>query len=183
MARPTTRAKVHDAVLSMAREGRIASATMENVAARAGISRQTLYRSWPTTGAILFDALRARSETADGNIVLPDTGDLVADMTTLVEGMASELADPVQDQLLRSVTAEIQTDGGLAAEYRDLLLRPQMTAIAERLGRGGVAEPDEIAELLVGPLLHRWLLRSRPLDTEWLGRHVRRTLRAATRES
>ena len=83
MARATTRRKVHDAVLSLAREGHVGSLSMEGVAARAGISKQTLYRSWPTTGDILFDALLARSEDGDGVVEIPDTGDLRADLRLL----------------------------------------------------------------------------------------------------
>ena len=179
MSREKTRKKVHDAVLALAQESRVGSLTMEGVAARAGISKQTLYRSWPTTGAIVFDALLARSEDHDGTIAVPDTGDLAADLRTLGEGMAIELTDPTQEPLLRAITAELQTDEALALQYRELLLAPQMSAIAGRLQRSGVADPDEIAELFAGPIMHRWLLRSRPIDGGWIARHVSRTLRAA----
>lgn len=179
MARPTTRKKVHDAVLALARESRVGSLTMEGVAARAGISRQTLYRSWPTTGAIVFDALLARSQDDDGAVEVPDSGDLAADLRTLGMGMVAELTDETQEPLLRAITAELQSDETLALHYRERLLAVQMAAIARRLRRGGVADPDETAELFVGPIMHRWLLRSRPFDEGWIERHVARTLRAA----
>lgn len=179
MARATTRRKVHDAVLSLAREGRVGSLSMEGVATRAGISKQTLYRSWPTTGDILFDALLARSEDGDGVVEIPDTGDLDADLRLLGSAMVAELTDPVLEPLLRAVTAEIQSDEALARQYRERLLAVQMSAIARRLAAGGVDDADAIAELFVGPILHRWLLRSRPFDAQWIADHVARTLRAA----
>lgn len=179
MARQRTRDKVHQAVLSLAGEGRVGAITMEGIAARAGVSKQTLYRSWSSTGAILFDALLARSVDEDGVVVVPDSGDLARDLEELATGMVAELSDPTQGPLLRAVTAEMQSDDALAEEFRRLLLGPQMTAVSERLRQGGVAEPDDVAELFVGPVLHRWLLRSRPFDDGWVAAHVARTLRAA----
>lgn len=177
MARPRTRTRVHDAVLALAREERLAHITMEGVAARAGVSKQTLYRSWPSTGAILFDALLVRSQGADGLVIVPDTGDLAADLRTLVTATVVELTDPTMEPLLRAVTADIQTDDVLAAAFRDRLLMPQLQAITDRLVRGGIDDSDA-AELLLGPILHRWLLRARDFDARWADRHVERVLRA-----
>lgn len=179
MARQRTRDKVHQAVLSLAKEGRVGAITMEGVAARAGVSKQTLYSSWTSTGAILFDALLARSVDDDGAVVLPDSGDLARDLEELATGMVAELSDPTQGPLLRAVTAEMQFDDTLAEEFRRLLLGPQMSAVSRRLGTSGVPAPDDVAEIFVGPILHRWLLRSRPFDAAWVSAHVARTLRAA----
>lgn len=179
MARQRTRDTVHRAVLSLAGEGCVGAITMEGIAARAGVSKQTLYRSWASTGAILFDALLARSLDDDGSVVLPDSGDLAHDLEELATGMVAELSDPTHSPLLRAVTAEMQSDDALAEEFRRLLLGPQMTAVSDRLRRGGVADADDVAELFVGPVLHRWLLRSRPFDAGWVSAHVARTMRAA----
>ncbi|SMH42555.1 transcriptional regulator, TetR family [Rathayibacter oskolensis] len=175
MARLRTRTLVHTAALALAESGAL---SMEGIAARAGVSKQTLYRTWPSTGAILFDALLAHSLDADGRVVVPDTGDLAADLELLLVETIAELTDPTREALLRSLTAAIQTDAALAEQYRELLLTPQLAAVAERLRRGGVAEADEAAELLLGAVLHRWLLRSRPFEPGWPAAHVRRVLRA-----
>jgi AcrR family transcriptional regulator len=179
MARPRTRTKVHEAVLALAREGSIRSITMEAIAARAEVSKQTLYRSWSSTGAILFDALLARSLDENGVVTLPDTGDLTADLHTIASAMVAELTDRTQETLLRAVTAQLQDDEALAAQYRESLFDIQRDAVAGRLAAAGVDEPDEIAELFFGPILHRWLLRTRPFDDGWVRRHVERTVRAA----
>ncbi|UGB36757.1 TetR/AcrR family transcriptional regulator C-terminal ligand-binding domain-containing protein [Microbacterium sp. cx-55] len=73
----------------------------------------------------------------------------------------------------------MQTDTELARQYREVLLQPQMAAVAQRLERGGAVDPDAAAELLLGPVLHRWLLRSRAFDHDWIEQHVDRTLRGA----
>lgn len=176
MARLKTRTKVHDAVLALTLDGRAGALTMEGIAERAGVSKQTLYTSWPSTGAILFDALLARSTNSDGGISVPDTGDLQADLTLLATATVAELTDPLQDKLLRAVTAEIQTNDALAEQYRELLLTPQLAAIAARLKRGGRADAEDVAELFLGPILHRWLLRTRSFDEEWIDNHVARVI-------
>ncbi|MGJ9425889.1 TetR/AcrR family transcriptional regulator [Nesterenkonia halotolerans] len=182
MASKRTRARVHEAVLSLVSIEGFAKLTMEGVASRAGVGKQTLYRSWPSTGAILFDALLAQNQSPDGDVLVPDSGDVRRDLIQLVQETIVELCDPTAEPLLRSVTAAIQTDEALAAQYRELLLEPQMQAVAQRLQRSGVERPDEVAELLLGPLLHRWLLRNGALDDSWAVAHVERVLRASGRK-
>lgn len=179
MARERTRTKVHAAALSLAGERPVAAITMEGIAARAGVSKQTLYRSWSSTGEILFDALLARSLDENGRVTVPNSGDLALDLAALATGMIDELVDPTQERLLRAVTAELQSDDGLAAQYRDLLLEPQVSGISDRLRQARVRAPEDVAELFVGPIFHRWLLRSRPFDAEWVAAHVERVLRSA----
>lgn len=180
MARQRTRSKVHEAVLTLSRESGVGNVTMEGIAARAGVSKQTLYRTWPSTGAILFDALLARGSDENGVVTVPDSGNLAADLEELATATVAELTHPTHEPLLRAVTAEIQADDGLAEQFRELLLAPQLHGISVRLRRGAVPDPDGTAELFVAPIFHRWLLRSHPFDSAWVAAHVARTLRAAS---
>ncbi|WP_431075493.1 TetR/AcrR family transcriptional regulator [Microbacterium phyllosphaerae] len=179
MAREKTRTKVHAAVVALARDQRVGAVTMEGIAARAGVSKQTLYRSWSSTGEILFDALLTRSTDEDGSVVVPNSGDLAGDLRALGVGMIAELTDPDHERLLRAVTAELQSDEELATQFRELLMAPQLRAISHRLNDAGVPAPDDVAELFVGAIFHRWLLRSRPFRSEWIAAHVERTLAGA----
>lgn len=180
MARPSTVARVHDAVLALVSEAGYAPLTMEGIAARAQVSKQTLYHSWGSTAAILFDALLARSTGADGEVEVPDTGDLTHDLETLLLATITELTDPATERMLRAVTAEIQTDDALGGQLRARLLEPQLHAVEQRFARGGVADAEAAVELFYGPVFHRWLLRTKPFDADWVRAHVRRTLRAVT---
>jgi len=110
---------------------------------------------------------------------VPDTGDLRADLLLLIEETVQELTSPATEPLLRAVTAAIQTDLELARQYRERLLEPQMAAVAGRFGQAGAADPAAAAELLLGPVLHRWLLRSGDFDREWVQRHIDRVLLGA----
>jgi len=177
MARQRTRSKVHEAVLSLARDTPVGKITMEGIAARASISRQTLYRTWPSTGAVFFDALIARSENDEGVVIVPTSDNLTTDLVELATATIGELTDPGLEPLLRAVAAEMQSDETLAAQYREHLLFPQLDAISRRFQLANTPDPQGAAESFVGPIFHCWFLRTHPLDTAWVKAHVARTIR------
>ncbi|MEU3505101.1 TetR/AcrR family transcriptional regulator [Streptomyces hundungensis] len=108
--------------------------TVEAIAARAGVGKQTIYRRWPSKSAVVFAALLALSEDADGqSITLPDTGDLEADLKLVMRASVKEFADPSFDRLIRALTTEIAQDAALAAEYREKLAEPLDAAKKARL--------------------------------------------------
>lgn len=166
------RTAIHRAALDLTADVGFAKVTVEAIAARAGVGKQTIYRWWPSKGAVVFDALLAANENAEGTLALPDTGDVVADLRQVLRAMVADLGEPANDRLQRAVTAEIQDDRALAAEVVERLLRPQVDAIVARLRRAqqvgqipAAADPAIVAQLLIGPVFHRWLLRTGPLDT------------------
>ena len=145
--------------------------TIEAVAARAGVGKQTIYRWWPSKGAVVFDAMLAEIARPDGDLSLPDTGSLAADLRLVIRATVAELADPAFDVPGRALTIEIQSDPELAREYRERLLGPNLAAMRERLrsaqAAGQVAEGADLdvgVELVFGPIYYRWLFRLGPLD-------------------
>ncbi|WP_395571906.1 TetR/AcrR family transcriptional regulator [Streptomyces sp. BK79] len=160
--------------------------TIEAIAARAGVGKQTIYRRWPSKSAVVFAALLALSEDADGrSVTLPDTGDLEADLKLVMRATVEEFADPSFDKLIRALNTEIANDAALAAEYREKLARPLDEAKKTRLRsarQAGQLAPDadlDLAlEMLYAPLFQRWLHRSGPLTTAYADSLVDATLRA-----
>jgi AcrR family transcriptional regulator len=168
VARRSERSRL--AILTAARdllsETGYAGLTVEAIAARAGVGKQTIYRWWPGKGAVILDAL---VETA-GDAALPDTGDLRADLTLVLRAIVAELADPALSATTRALTIETLGDEDLAGQVLTRLLRPQMNAVQERLRAGQAAgqlrtdaDLDQAVEALIGPPYHRWLLRTGPL--------------------
>ncbi|WP_437765885.1 TetR/AcrR family transcriptional regulator [Sorangium sp. KYC3313] len=146
-----------------------AKLTIEAIAARAGVGKQTIYRWWPSKGAVVFDALLAMNEGPSG-VVLPDTGNIGRDLQTVLRATVEEFLDSRIDATLRALTIEIQHDRDLATRLVERLLGPQMDATVDRLRvaqRAGQIRADvdlQVAvELLYGPIFHRWLLRTAPL--------------------
>jgi AcrR family transcriptional regulator len=177
------RRAIHVAARELVAELGFARVTIDSIAARAGVGKQTIYRWWPTKSAVVLDALVAENLPAEGQAPLPDTGDLAADLGDALRESIRYMTDPANDNLLRAVTAEMQYDPGLADGVRDRLLAPQFDAIVNRIRRaapvgtdGRPPDPIVTAELLVGPIFHRWLLRTGPLDSAYVDGLVDRVL-------
>jgi AcrR family transcriptional regulator len=159
---------------------------IEAIAARAGVGKQTIYRWWPSKGAVIFDAFLSLSGGTEGqDIALPDTGDIEADLKTVLRATAAEFADPEFEEPIRALNNEIIKDPDLAAQYREKLARPVDEAKKERLRsaqRAGQlaadADLDLVLEVLYAPLFQRWLHRSGPLTAEYADSLVDVVLRA-----
>lgn len=172
------------ATRALTQEVGYARLTMQDIAARAGVGKQTIYRWWPSKGAVLFDAILDGTTGPDGTPALPSTGDLRADLQMLMRAVVEELMDPGTDRLNRAVVAEIQQDDVLADDLLRRLLRPQLDATAARLGAARALDqlPQDAdieigVELLFGPVFHRWLLRTGTLDSAYADRLVDSVLR------
>jgi AcrR family transcriptional regulator len=168
-----SRLAVLSACAELVTEVGFARLTVEAIAARAGVGKQTIYRWWPSKGAVVFDALLEMNR-ADGDLALPDTRDLDIDLRTVIRAMVRDLTDPRTDAVYRAVFAEIQSDERLAAELTERLLAPLTAAIETRLAAGratGEVSPHVDlsvgVELIIGPVFHRWLLRTGPLDNAY----------------
>ncbi|GIE89572.1 TetR/AcrR family transcriptional regulator [Actinoplanes regularis] len=157
------------AALELLSETSYPDLTIEAIAARAGVGKQTIYRWWRSKGMVILEAL-VDSAGEPGDMALPDTGDLRADLRTVLRATVAEFADPRLSATTRAITIETLADDDLAEQVRDQLLRPQLSAVRERLRAGRRAgqvhesvDLDLAVELLFGPIYHRWLLRNGPL--------------------
>ncbi|MET7462895.1 TetR/AcrR family transcriptional regulator [Nonomuraea sp. NPDC005501] len=179
-----SRRAVLDAARDLVSELGYAKVTIEAIAARAGVGKQTIYRWWPSKGAVIFDSFLVLSEGGEG-VRLPDTGDLEADLKMVMRATVAEFADPAFEAPVRALNMEIIGDPTLAAMYREKLAGPVDEAKKERLRSGqragqlaADADLDLVLEVLYAPLYQRWLLRSGPLTPEYADALVETTLRA-----
>ncbi|GAA1921837.1 TetR/AcrR family transcriptional regulator [Nocardioides hwasunensis] len=169
MARTSTVVRVHSAVLELAAERGPTALTMEGIAARAGVGKQTLYRSWPGIPALLFDALLATG----GEPSAPGTADdLPGQLEQMLKAAITEISAEPHASLLRAISAIIQTDESVARDYRERLLEPQLAHVHAVLAAGGSLDPPRAAELLLAPIFYRWFMRLPPLSGPELHRHV-----------
>ncbi|HSR25961.1 MAG TPA: helix-turn-helix domain-containing protein, partial [Candidatus Eisenbacteria bacterium] len=70
--------------------------SIEAVAQRAGASKATVYRRWPSQGALLVDALELVSQP----LPLPATGRLRTDLIELVSGLQAVLSEESSPRLM-----------------------------------------------------------------------------------
>jgi AcrR family transcriptional regulator len=170
-ARRSERARkaILSAATELVHESGYRKVTIEAIAARAGVGKQTIYRWWPSKAAVVLDGFLATVGDPD-NLALPDTGDVAADLGAVVRATVAELADSQISGMTRSLMFEMQDDPNLADNLIDRVLGPQLAAFADRLRaaqEAGQLRPDldlgAAVEMFVGPLYHRWLLRTGPL--------------------
>ncbi|MFC3505082.1 TetR/AcrR family transcriptional regulator [Micromonospora krabiensis] len=168
------------AAFDLLQEVGYAKLSIEGIAARAGVGKQTIYRWWPSKGAVIFDAFLMLSEGGEGEPpTLPDSGDLEADLTAVLHATVAELTDPRYDRPMRALATEIANDPELAAAYSQRLDGPMKEAKRQRLASaqraGQLAEDvdlDVAVEMIWGPVLNRWLQRSGPLTAEYTDRVI-----------
>lgn len=143
--------------------------TMEGIASRARVGKQTIYRWWPSKAAVVLDVFTHL--TGEGAVdPLPDTGHLAADLKTVLRATVDEFNTHAMDRTARAFTAEIQHDTELARQIGERLVAPGTEVYKERL-RSAVhagqvrsdADLELAVELLTGPFQKRWLLRTAPL--------------------
>jgi AcrR family transcriptional regulator len=162
-----------------------AKLTVEAIAARAGVGKQTIYRWWPDKGALVLDAYLALVG-ADQELTVPDSGDLEADLRLVLGSVVDSLGDPLFERRYRALLAAIQDDPKLAAALLDRLLKPWLAATTQRLraaqraGQLRNVDLEVAAELLYGPVYYRWLLRTGPISRQYVDAVLAMTLRALT---
>jgi AcrR family transcriptional regulator len=142
---------------------------MEAIAREAGVSKQTVYRWWPTKAAIVLEAL---NEGAAEIAPATDTGSLSADLRRFLRRTVAG-ADGRNARLLAALMAAAQLDDAFAESFRTGFLARRRLALRELLQRGrdrgemaSSADLDFLVELAFAALWYRILVRHQPL-----GRH------------
>ncbi|MCX4630146.1 TetR/AcrR family transcriptional regulator [Streptomyces sp. NBC_01443] len=181
-----SRRAILDAALALVGEVGYNKLTIEAIAARAGVGKQTIYRWWPSKAAVLLDAslaLFGDAETEAGWTGFPDTGDLAADLKLVLRMTVDQFNDEKYDAPTRALTAAGATDPELSARFTEQLLEPQLALYEARLRvareAGQLAADVDLrltVEMLVGPLTYRWLLRTAPLTHAYTDALVDRVL-------
>ncbi|MGW3511360.1 TetR/AcrR family transcriptional regulator [Streptomyces sp. NPDC000994] len=179
-----SRRAIYAAALALVAETGYPKTTIESIAARAGVGKQTIYRWWPSKADVLMEAFldlgeqaAARQGDAQGEGQpdgIPDTGDLAADLKAVLRATVDELFDPAFEAPARALAAEGVVNEQLGREFVAKLLQPQLELYVRRLRsaqdagavRPGV-DPRIALELFVSPLAQRWLQRTAPISYEY----------------
>lgn len=105
---------------------------IEQVAARAGVGKATIYRRWPGKEDMLLDALPALSVV----LPVPQGRSVRADLIVLVDAVCREAGDPRRARLVALLQGEGRNYPRLKAAYLDTVVRPRRDAIRSVLRRG-----------------------------------------------
>ncbi|HEY0216333.1 MAG TPA: TetR/AcrR family transcriptional regulator [Cellulomonas sp.] len=159
-----------------------AAVTIEAVAVRAGVSRPTIYRRWPSRVAVVMAAVARREDPE----VAPGTGSLAGDVRAVARAIAEVMSRPAFRTVLPGLLVDLADDptarGALIGEWVAPRAASMAEAVRRAVARGEVeASPTvvpDLAELLVGQLLYRALLAGEPADAAGAEVVADRALRA-----
>src|ERR687895_2121034 len=130
--------RAHAAILAATQELLVergyGNLTIEGVAARAGVGKQTIYRWWPSRAALVLEAYLAGSDA------LPPPAPRASveeDVRALLVWLSTVLAEPIGGRVLAGLVADLEHDDDLAERYRRDVVPVRRAAMLAALERGG----------------------------------------------
>ncbi|MEV7030989.1 TetR/AcrR family transcriptional regulator [Streptomyces sp. NPDC093272] len=150
----------------------IGDLTFERVARAAGVSKTTLYKWWPSRGALCLDGY---FHAVENTLAFPDTGDIRADLLAQLRAFAQVMTRTPGGRVLAELIGASQTDQDLATAYRRLYSSQRRRLAGERLLRAqelGQIRPGTDVQILVdqlwGAVYHRLLIPDEPVTDEFV---------------
>jgi AcrR family transcriptional regulator len=141
--------------------------SMDAVADRAGVSKATIYRWWPSKERLALEAL---AEWASAGSPARDTGTLRGDLLALVGPWVGDMRRREFGRVIAALITEAQSDPAFAADYRRHFVEerrePMHAALTRAIERGEARadiDIDVALDLVYGPLYHRLLHGHAPL--------------------
>ncbi|HTW13451.1 MAG TPA: TetR/AcrR family transcriptional regulator [Solirubrobacteraceae bacterium] len=135
--------------------------TIEGIAARAGVAKQTIYRWWPSKVEILLDTL---IEDSDRALAVPEKGSVLQNTRRYLRTLATFLTKEPAGKVLLALIGEAQHDPEVARTFQERYLSPQRQRERAMLARGITdgeispnTDPDAILDALCGPIFFRAL--------------------------
>lgn len=172
--------QTHTAILEAARgllrgEGE-ARFSIEQVASAAGVSKASIYRRWPTKGALLVDLYME----GFSDVMQQDARSLRNELKRYLLATVKRLKDPLWRRILCSLMAEGQYDPVTAELLRDRVVKPRREAGLALLKLAAETQqiPDDldhdlVLDLLFGPLWYRVLFAHAPVDADFVDRLIK----------
>jgi AcrR family transcriptional regulator len=140
--------------------------TVDQIAAAAGVGKQTIYRWWPSKSSVIMDALIELTDPDPAD--LPDsTYEAVRLQMRRVAGMFASR----NGELIRELVADSQGDPALAKDFRDRFFAHRRARGAASLEKGIATgelradlDVEDALDVLYGPLWLQLLVGHRPLS-------------------
>jgi AcrR family transcriptional regulator len=144
-----------------------AAATVDQIAAEAGVAKGSIYRRWPSKGVLVYDAMVRNDELPK----VIDSGNIAADLVAIAMITNRGYRSPKQRALLEHVLADAARDPHLAELLRTRFFAPRSAAIAERVRlaveRGELRrdiDPALVPAVLNGSQQYWWGVWHRPMS-------------------
>ena len=147
--------------------------SMDAVAERAGVSKSTIYRWWPTKEMLALDAVHCSRLELEP--VALDTGSLSDDLLGLLLPMVRCLRSQPYGRLIAAFVAQAHSDPNFADHFRAGSVEPQIQAAGlafrRATARGEIlasAKVEMALDLVYGPIYYRLLYGHAPLSDNFV---------------
>ena len=168
--------ELYEAVLTLVRETGYEGLTLDAVAARAHVSKATLYRQWSGKASLVAHALKHTRPPIAQTV---DTGSLRGDFAMIIARFDDSRAS--QDTaLMRSLMHAAHTTPELMRALREVLIEPEREEVQRMLRRAvarGEVSPgnpalDYVMHTMVGAFIARDLIDDRPPDQAFIQSYI-----------
>ena len=149
--------------------------SVERIAASAGVGKQTIYRWYDSKADLLLDAFLTRYTEAMPPVVVG--GEPLANFRAYLHRLAVYLPSPVMEGAYRALFAEAQFERTFRQRFSEIVLKRRqdiarafvISAIHKKQIREDV-DPDLIVDMILTPILFRFLSTITPPDAAYVDR-------------
>jgi AcrR family transcriptional regulator len=152
---------ITEAVLGLLAEVGIPGMSMDAVAARACVSKATIYRRWDSKEDLVIDVIGGLVTAADAT----STGEIRTDLLQVLGRFGALVSELKAGSIFARLAGEVQAGSDLGKHYADAVILPRRAVIAgliEAARERGELRRDldvELAvDMLVGPVIVRSLM-------------------------
>lgn len=143
------RKAILDAAAALLVEQGLDQMAVDEVAARARVSKATIYRWWGSKAELALDAFTAQMRP---RLAVPDRGNLQTDLRSACRALTRHYGRPPLGPVLSQLVGEAQRDPALATELHQRItapLRQVLLQVPERAIARGELPPDSPSNLLI----------------------------------
>ena len=170
-----TRAAILRAVATLLEEGGYPAVSIEAVAQRAGVGKQSIYRWWPGKADLVLEHLVAYTQA----VRPPDRGTLAADLKDLLTWSFRTLSGGL-GPIMGALMAEAQVDRRFGQAFYDQLIAARRQVLRGLLERGRArrelpadVDLDTMVDMIYGAMWYRLLLGHEKLNADFAARLIR----------
>ncbi|MET1000858.1 MAG: TetR/AcrR family transcriptional regulator [Acidimicrobiia bacterium] len=145
--------------------------SVDAVAARAGVSKATIYRRYPSKLELVAASIFGLAEAAAPK---PDTGSLRGDLQASLHNLSQLVADPVLGQCIRTMVPDGIRNPELGQVHEHFVRHRRagtIAALERAIARGELRAGLDVelaADVIAGPLFYRHLVSHMPIDDDYV---------------
>lgn len=177
-----SKAAILAATLALLAEEGVGGLTVDDVAARAGVGKATVYRHWGSRADLIVDAVS--SLVTDDEAA--DRGSLRADLEAAYDRISQVCGTGIMAQVLPTLTEAAGRDPELASVHKGFVVRRRrhLVAALERAAERGELRPGldlgVVADLVAGPMFYKKLVHHERPDPAYAEALLDLVLRAVS---